>query len=156
MGSNKNIAILNKEIQRLGRVLGYRVTKSRQHFLIIEMPVTYNKLISAGILEDYSMGYASNLGFRAGICSPFRFYNLSEEKETDLVVYPFVVMDIALKQYLRLSPEQAIEKTGELISKVKKVNGTFMSLWHNESLSDRGVWQGWRRVFEEVVKMAGE
>jgi hypothetical protein len=156
IGSNKSISVLNKEIKRLGRVLGYPVTKSRQHFLIMEMPVTYNKLISAGILEDYSMGYASNLGFRAGICSPFKFYNLIEEKETDLIVYPFEVMDIALMQYLRLSPDQAIEKSGELINKVKKVNGTFMSLWHNESLSDKGVWQGWRRVFEEVVKMAGE
>ena len=74
-----------------------RVTKSRQHFLAFELPTTYLKLIQSGILEDYSMGYASHLGFRAGICSPFRFYNLLEEKETDLVVYPFQVMDVTLQ-----------------------------------------------------------
>jgi Family of unknown function (DUF7033) len=153
VASHKNISILQKEVNRLAGVLGERVTKSRQHFLAFELPTTYLRLIQLGILEDYSMGYASHIGFRAGICSPFRFYNLSEEKETDLVVYPFQVMDVTLMQYLRLSPDEAIEKIGELMDKVKKVDGTFISLWHNESLSDKGVWQGWRKVFEEVVRM---
>ena len=57
------------------------------------------------------------------------------------------------RQYLRLNPDEAIEKIREIMDKVKKVNGTFISLWHNESLSDKGVWQGWRKVFEEVVRM---
>jgi hypothetical protein len=153
IASNKNITILQKEIDRLKDVLGQTVTKSRQHFLIFELPTTYLKLIKSGILEDYSMGYASHIGFRAGICTPFRFYNLTEDKETDLVVYPFQAMDVALRRYLRLNPDEAIIKITELMDKVKQVNGTFVSLWHNESLSDKGVWQGWRRVFEEVVKM---
>jgi hypothetical protein len=153
MASHKNIAILKKEVSRLAAVLETRVTKSRQHFLAFELPTTYTKLIQSGILEDYSMGYASHLGFRAGICSPFRFYNLLEEKETDLVVYPFQVMDVTLRQYLRLKPDEAIEKIRKIMEKVKKVNGTFISLWHNESLSDKGVWHGWRKVFEETVRM---
>jgi len=156
VASNKHISILHKEIRRLTEVLGSPVYRSRQHFLIFELPATYLKLIKEGISEDYSMGYASHLGFRAGICSPFRFYNLGEEKETDLVVYPFQVMDIALRQYLRLDPDQAVGKIKEIMDKVKKVNGTFVSLWHNESLSDKGVWQGWRKVFEEVVRMGKE
>jgi hypothetical protein len=153
VASHKNIAILQKEVNRLAKVLEGRVIKSRQHFLAFELPTTYLRLIQSGILEDYSMGYASHLGFRAGICSPFRFYNLLEEKETDLVVYPFQVMDVTLQQYLRLNPDEAIGKIREIMDKVKKVNGTFISLWHNESLSDKGVWQGWRKVFEEVVRM---
>jgi hypothetical protein len=153
VASHKNIAILQKEVNRLAKVLEGRVIKSRQHFLAFELPTTYLRLIQSGILEDYSMGYASHLGFRAGICSPFRFYNLLEEKETDLVVYPFQVMDVTLQQYLRLNPDEAIGKIREIMDKVKKANGTFISLWHNESLSDKGVWQGWRKVFEEVVRM---
>jgi len=153
MSSNKHIAILQKEVNRLAGVLEGSVTKSRQHFLAFELPTTYLRLIQSGIFEDYSMGYASHVGFRAGICSPYRFYNLPEEKETDLVVYPFEVMDVTLQQYLRLNPDEAIGKIRELMDKVKKVNGTFISLWHNESLSDKGMWQGWRKVFEEVVRM---
>jgi hypothetical protein len=156
VASNKNIAILHKEIQRLTKVLGSPVNRSRQHFLVFEMPSTYLKLMKEGITEDYSMGYASHAGFRAGICTPFRFYNLEEEKETDLIIYPFPVMDISLRQYMRLTPDEAIRKVRELMEKVKKVNGTFISLWHNESLSNKGVWQGWRRVFEEVARMGTE
>jgi len=153
LASHKKITILQKEVNRLAEVLEGRVTKSRQHFLAFELPTTYLRLIHSGILEDYSMGYASHPGFRAGICSPFRFYNLLEDKETDLVVYPFEVMDVTLRQYLRLDADEAIEKIREIMNKVKKVNGTFISLWHNESLSDKGVWQGWRKVFEETVRM---
>jgi hypothetical protein len=40
------------------------------------------------------------------------------------------------------------------IKVVKSVNGEFISIWHNESLSDKGRWQGWRKVYEEMVKSA--
>jgi hypothetical protein len=36
------------------------------------------------------------------------------------------------------------------------VNGTFISLWHNESLSDYRNWEGWKNVYEEMAKMATE
>ncbi len=149
--SNKKIALFEEEIHRLHSILGHEVTKSRQHFLILEMPYTYEKLISYGIQEDYSMGYATKCGFRAGTCTPFRFYNLIKEQETNLTIYPFQIMDISLMQYLRLSPDDAIKKCSVIIEKIKNVDGHFISLWHNESLSDKGVWQGWRRVFEAMV-----
>ena len=37
-----------------------------------------------------------------------------------------------------------------LKDEVKKVKGQFTSIWHNESLSDKDVWKGWRRVFEST------
>ncbi len=154
--SNKKIVLLEEEINRLHGILGHEVTKSRQHFLILEMPITYENLIIYGIQEDYSMGYASKTGFRAGTCTPFRFYNLVKEQATNLTIYPFQIMDISLMQYLRLSPDGAIKKCSEIIEKIKSVDGLFVSLWHNESLSDHGVWKGWRRVFEAMVKKAIE
>jgi len=35
---------------------------------------------------------------------------------------------------------------------VKNVNGTFISVWHNESLSDRDIWKGWKLVYEKMLK----
>ena len=40
----------------------------------------------------------------------------------------------------------------QLMLEVKKVNGTFISLWHNESLKDSGQWLGWRKVFEQILQ----
>jgi len=40
------------------------------------------------------------------------------------------------------------------LEQIRKCSGTFTILWHNESLSDKGNWKGWRDVFESLVKTA--
>ncbi len=153
-GSNKDGSRLKTEIERLSGIVHKEITKSRQHFLILHLPHTYRRLIDLNIEEDHTMGYAVETGFRAGTCTPFYFYDLDLETKTKLKVYPFAVMDATLKYYKKISPEKAIEHTQMLIKEVKKVNGTFISLWHNETLSDEGLWEGWRKVYLETVKAA--
>jgi hypothetical protein len=150
--SCRDSSVLRREVRTFSSLIGYPVEKSRQHFLVVRFPETFRRLINEGIKEDYSLGYSSAAGFRAGICTPFRFYDLPGEKETDLTLVPFTVMDVTLNEYMKLSPDKAIDKIRELASKVKNVNGTFVSLWHNESLSEIRNWKGWRRVYEEMLK----
>jgi hypothetical protein len=100
------------------------------------------------------MGYPSQVGFRAGICVPYPFYDLTTETETSLTIHPFGVMDGTLNEYLKLTPAQAIEKVKLLIDEVKAVNGTFYSLWHNSSLSEKGDWRGWTKVYTQLVDYA--
>jgi hypothetical protein len=139
---------LAMEKKRLEEVTGLDIDASRQHYLRLEFPGTYQRLIKAGISEDYTMGYADIAGFRAGICTPFRFYDLTAEQETSLIVFPFQVMDVTLRQYMKLSPEDAKRKIGLLISRVADVGGIFTGIWHNESVSDAGEWKDFRQVFE--------
>ena len=145
---------INFEISNLERVINKDVRCSRQHFLRLMLPNTYRNLIEEDITDDFSMGYAALPGFRAGICSPYNFYDLDLEVETKLRIHPFAVMDGTLRDYMDLTPTDAIEQIRVLINEVKKVNGTFISLWHNESLSDQKRWVGWRRVYEELLEMA--
>jgi hypothetical protein len=152
--SNKGTDILEKELKRFSRVTGERIIRSRQHYLQLKMPDTYCNLIQAGIREEYSMGYASAIGFRAGTCFPFKFYDLSEEKETNLLVFSFQIMDITLHNYLRLRSTQAMGYIAKIIDEVKAVKGYFIPLWHNESLSEYGMWTGWRKVFEDMFRYA--
>ena len=65
-------------------------------------------------------------------------------------------MDAALNLYMKLSPDEAVTQARNLINKVKDVNGTFTLLWHNESLSGCGQWQGWENVYEQIVRHAVE
>ncbi|MGB1316835.1 MAG: hypothetical protein ACPG5W_01445, partial [Flavobacteriales bacterium] len=58
------------------------------------------------------------------------------------------------KYYMKLSPEESKAHITELVKTVKSVNGTFISLWHNETLSNVGLWAGWRDVFTHMVKEA--
>jgi hypothetical protein len=152
--SSQNRQLLKKEVTALSKVLRREVYCSRQHFLRLELPVTYRNLINHDITDDFTMGYAEVAGFRASICTPFRFYDIDLETETALTVHPFAVMDGTLKDYLHLSPEQAIELIGKLLKEVKAVGGIFMPLWHNQSFSDLKEWTGWKMVFEKMLHQA--
>lgn len=151
--SNDHPRLLGAEHARFSAIIGKPPVMSRQHFLVLRFPETYRRLIEMGIKEDYSMGYASYPGFRAGTGSPFNFYDLAAEIETDLVIFPFAVMDITLQQYLSLTPHEALDHIQKIVQEVKQTGGTFLTLWHNESLSGQGIWKGWREVFEGMVKL---
>jgi hypothetical protein len=97
------------------------------------------------------MGFASEPGFRAGTSRPFYFYDLDTEFETKLRVHPFQVMDATLCLYQKMNPEDAVRRVKPIIDEVKKVNGTFTLLWHNESLSEMKPWVGWQNVYEELI-----
>lgn len=153
LSSNKQLLRLETEVKGLQGVLKRPVTNSRQHFLKLSFPKTYRSLIQLGITDDFSMGYASHPGFRAGIAIPYRYFDLERNEVAPLTIHPVTVMDVTLKDYLRLSPEESLTTIGRLIDKVVEVGGEFVSLWHNESLCDCGRWKGWRTVYEEMLRL---
>jgi hypothetical protein len=152
----KNYSLLASEIKRLEKITGKEVKSSRQHYIRIKFPRTYRKLLKAGILEDYSMGYPSHIGFRAGICTPFYFYDLKKETATSLLVVPFQVMDVTLHDYMGLAAKEAMIETEDLMLEVKKVGGTFCSIWHNETLNEESEWKHYREVFMKMNKLGFE
>ncbi len=152
----KNSKILHAEKTRLELITRRKVIASRQHYLKLSFPETYRSLLHAGIEKDFTMGYAELPGFRAGMCFPYPWYDLKEEKETRLEIWPFQVMDGTLNHYMKLSPGEAVEKTREIINSVKEVNGIFISLWHNSSLSETREWKGWKKVYDEIVSYAAQ
>jgi len=155
-GSNYKAAKLRDEIDRLERITKRDIHKSRQHFLKLHLPDTYRRLVEEDIHEDYSMGYASELGFRAGAAFSYPFYDLDEEVELKLMVKPFMAMDATLRYYLKLEGEAAFEQIKPIIDECKAVHGNFVSLWHNESLGSSKEWSGWRELFEKMNDYATE
>ena len=151
--STKNKEELSQEISHLQTISNKKVESSRQHFLRLELPKTYRRLINAGIKKDFTLGYADQTGFRAGTASPFWFYDLKKEVTTKLRIYPFQMMDVTLKNYLKLTPNEGMVVIEKLMMEIRKYGGTFISLWHNESLSDLGEWTGWREVFVRMTDM---
>lgn len=150
----KDSKMLKKEKERLESITNIPITRSRQHFLRFSLPETYQNLIDLEIYEDYSMGYASNVGFRASTCTPFYFYDLDFEIQTPLKIYPFALMDTTLNDYLGLTPKQSLGRIRDIQNEVKAVNGSFITLFHNESLSGYKRWKGWQRVYETMLKTA--
>lgn len=154
--SNKDFTILKMEKLALEKLLQQKISFSRQHFIKLHLPNTYYNLINLNISADFSMGFQDHIGFRAGTCTPFYWFDLKNNKISELKIFPFCVMDVTLKNYMKLSIEEAENKILNLLDSVKKVNGTFISIFHNDSLSNYGEWKLWRNVYEKLIFKAND
>lgn len=151
--SNKSLYTLRNEKNTLETILGSELKLSRQHFLKIDYPYTFQCLSELGFESDYSMGFHDAIGFRAGTARPHFFFNLSRNIRTKLLLHPFVYMDITLAQYQKLKPSEAIEKIKSLYEEVSNFGGDFVFLWHNESISEFGHWKNWKQVFDATLAL---
>ncbi|MFY7965129.1 MAG: polysaccharide deacetylase family protein [Chitinophagaceae bacterium] len=149
--SNKNKNTLQLEIKTLEKITQKPVKISRQHYLQLNFPNTYLNLISAGIKEDYTMGYGTQNGFRASYSLPFYWYNLSEEMETNLLLHPFCYMDANCIFEQKLTPQQALEEMLFYYNTVKNVNGNFMYIMHNHFLANQPEWKSWVTVYNDFL-----
>ncbi|MBK6620848.1 MAG: polysaccharide deacetylase family protein [Saprospirales bacterium] len=150
--SADRLTLVKEEKERLEGICGHQIRKSRQHFLRLRLPESFRALLEADLAEDYSMGYADAIGFRAGTSVPFRWYDLAGENATGLLVVPFQVMDITLKKYMGLSPEEAKKRMLDLVNVVRRTGGTFCCIWHNSSFDEKGDWRGWTAVYRALLK----
>jgi hypothetical protein len=66
----------------------------------VDLPHTYRNLVEAEFTDDFTMGYTHEIGFRAGTCTPFYFYDIPLELQQPLKVHPFAVHDYAF-QYMK-------------------------------------------------------
>lgn len=149
--SFNNSSVILAEKKRLEGIIGRTVECSRQHYLRFTLPQTYRLLAACGITHEYSMGYADNTGYRAGIAAPYRWFDLERNEESTLTVHPFAVMDVTLKNYMKLDTTTAIDEVKRLANPVKQYGGEFCSLWHNESLGSLPEWRGWSDVYEAMT-----
>jgi hypothetical protein len=142
--------IFEMEKGRLKEMVKKDIVNNRFHFLRMKFPGSFRLLISQGITDDYSMGYSSLNGFRASTCTPFLFYDLQMDEITKLKVHPFIFMDSAMIDHLKLSPGKAIEEIKLLAGQVEKYGGEAIGIWHNYSLSEKDQYEGWRDVLAAI------
>lgn len=147
----KNVEKLKKEKLRLEYIINRPITCTRQHYLRLSLPDTYQNLIDLDVKEDYTMGFEKSVGFRASTCTPFYFFDIDFEIQSPLKIFPFAVMDTTLKQHMQLSNKESLAKILEIKNEVQKVNGTFISVFHNDSLAENETWKGWVDIYKATV-----
>lgn len=140
--------LLDEEIKTLENIINRKVVHSRQHYIRFSLPNTYQQLIDQGILNEFSMGYGTINGFRASIASPYYWYNLCTETKTSMLVYPFCFMDANAYYEQKLTPSQAFSEIQHYHNVIKKVDGTMITIWHNNFFGTDKMFQGWKEVYE--------
>ncbi|WP_299227431.1 polysaccharide deacetylase family protein [uncultured Psychroserpens sp.] len=149
-----DIAVLKKEKKKIESITNYELQATRHSFSKLNLPTSYRNLIELEVNQDFTMGYINELGFRAGTCTPFLFYDLDYEVQTPLLINSFHCIDAALlKQQSLLDKKQELQR---LIHQVKLVNGTFTPIFHNYSFSDDARWEGYRELFTIILDSANE
>lgn len=144
-----DLATLKNEKLKIENVINTDLELSRNSFSKLNLPQAYRNLLELEINEDYTMGYANALGFRAGTCTPFLFYDLDYEVQTPLKVVPYCAMDYAFLKFQSLLDKK--ETLQRLIQTVKQVNGTFVPIFHNYSFGEDERWQDFKELFTIVL-----
>jgi hypothetical protein len=126
------------------------IVKNRFHFLRFTLPDGYRHLLENDITEDYSMGYANHIGFRAGTCTPFLFFDIQVNTTTNLLVYPLLCMENAFVNCQ--SADEIIQILFPYIEQIKKHKGTFTSLFHNHAFNENEDGRKWKEVLKDCVK----
>jgi hypothetical protein len=130
--SSENNSLIFKEKSVLEKRSGMKITKSRQHFLRFQFPSTFEALIESGFLEDYSLGWHDEAGFRTSTTIPIPFFNLKTNQIRPLTLIPLTAMDGSLYHCCQ-SIEECLEVVEQLRLEVQKYGGTFVILYHNNS-----------------------
>lgn len=150
--SDNSEKLVAREKKMLEKVSRHNISRTRKHYLLLNLPLTYQILSKVGIEEDYTLGYIREVGFRAGIARPFRFYDLTEERQSSIMLVPFQYMEGTFQKYKRFSPGESKVAVKKLIDITKEVGGLFVSIWHNTSLTEENEWKGWRQLFEYTLR----
>ena len=144
--------VLTTEMAILSKVTGEAVDRSRQHYLRMQLPGTYRRLIDAGIKDDYSMAYGTVNGFRASYALPFRWFDLEKESVTSLTVHSFCYMDSTAVFQQRETVEMALNELQHYFDIVQSVDGELITLFHNDFLTEQPEWMGWRKMYAEFLE----
>lgn len=144
-------ALLIKEKEILQQATGKPVTISRQHYIRFNLPEGYRKLIKAGITDDHSMGYGSINGFRASVATAFYWYDLEKEETTSLKIHPFCYMDANSFYEQHYNAEQAYNEMMHYYKVCKQVNGTLITLWHNNFVGTDKQFKGWGDAYKKFL-----
>ncbi len=149
--SGDNKSLLKKEREQLEAMCNHGVTMSRQHYIRFNLPEGYQRLSAAGFTEEYSMGYGSVNGFRASVASSFYWYDLEKEMQTGLRIHPFCFMDANSFYEQRQNTLQTQDELQHYLDVCKAVNGTMISIWHNNFLGTSREFEGWKEMYSEFM-----
>ncbi|RYD74216.1 MAG: hypothetical protein EOP53_18725 [Sphingobacteriales bacterium] len=149
--SNEKHNLLAKEKRVLETAGKIEIIRSRQHYIKLTLPETYNRLIENGISNEYSMGYGSINGFRASVASSFFWYDLQAEKITSLRVYPFCFMDANSFYEQKQNAKESLAELLTYYQKCKAANGEMISIFHNNFLGTDALFAGWKELYVEFI-----
>ena len=142
-------AMISEEKRRLEKVLNKKVVGYRNHYLMFSIPDTWEYLAKAGYKYDATIGNNRVIGFKNGMCHPFKPFSVQTGEEIDIIELPMVLADFTLLT-ANLPAKRIWEIAKSMIDSVEKSNGVATLLWHNDVFS-APFRKDWVRIYEKIL-----
>lgn len=131
--ANQKLKTLKIEKVRLEEILKRPVISALNSKFNLLLPDTYNNMAELDIKNDYSMGYPEALGFRAGTCTPFLFYDINFEVTTPLLVHSYA---IHTRSFVTMKESEIERKINEIKRQINIVEGELVTIFTNIDFSE--------------------
>lgn len=137
------------EKKQLENILDKKIETNRQHFLKIKIPDYFQVLNKQEIKKDFSLGYPNISACRAGTTQAFYFFDLTKNEQTTLLIQPFSFMDATYQYYQKIDDNSITQIVEKQLEDIQKINGNFVSLFHNDLLQNQYVYKKLLYLIEE-------
>ncbi len=149
--SARSKEMLHNELQAFSNIVKINICCSRQHYLRLIIPQTWQVLEQNKIGWDSSCGFSNYLGFRCATANPFQVFDIKKRKMLLLKERPLIVMDTAIVEHIQMTVNHAIDEIKRLKKIIEKYSGNFIFLLHNSSLRAYE-YKKYYPVWEELYK----
>ena len=143
----QDIGIMQQEKKSLEELTHRGLAASMNAGFLINLPDIYRYLVELEIPRDFSMVYEDQIGFRAGTCTPFLFYDLDYEIKTPLLIQPVAAAIGGLGDRKR---QDVHDKLLSIRDEVKQLNGEFSVIFRNEDFSKTFQNRTWHSLFNQI------
>lgn len=141
--------LLKNEYDLICTNVNQKIRFTRNHFLRYNIRNTPHELLKLGVKADFTMGFASQPGFRAGTAHPFYYFNLNTNQAAELLFVPFCAMDGAFLIYNKVEPEGAMKIMMQMAQEVKKTGGYYVTVFHESTISNH-LYNGFGTLYKNL------
>ncbi|AKB62441.1 polysaccharide deacetylase family protein [Methanosarcina mazei] len=142
--SYRDMELLKKEKDKLESIISKKIIGIRQHYLNLNIPITWEFQEAIGLRYDSSFGSSKDIGYRDDINMPY--YPLN----STFLEIPMNIMDAALFKE-NISQEDAIDRCIKYIELAEKNNGLITLLWHTDRFNETE-FPGQAGVYKEIIR----
>jgi hypothetical protein len=143
--------LIEQEKLALQKICKLHIFQNRFHYIRYTLPQNYRQLLNFGITEDYSCGYGSTNGFRAGTATPHFWFDVQKNEATTLKLFPFCWMDANNFYEHKHSVLEAKEDYQHFYNEVQQTGGTFTPIWHNFIIGQDASFNNYKLVWADAI-----
>lgn len=147
--ANKSGMQLEKERKGLNLLIHRDIQKIRYAWGISTVNENYRNLLTQEVQADFSLGFSTQIGYRASTAVPFYYYDLSNEIATGLRVFPVVLNEKSLRQF---SPVEGIKKLNALGNRLPLSRGVHCFAISNQIFENSEENKGYRSVIIDYLR----